>query len=130
LIFGEPNLLKQLFLNLFVNALEAMNSGGELEIRLGTKETLGGILVAEVTDSGKGIPEDILTQIFDPFFSTKPGGSGLGLSICRSIADAHRASIRARNNANRRGATFTVEFPAGERSPSAVAAAAGRSKAT
>jgi signal transduction histidine kinase len=122
LIFGEANLLKQLFLNLFVNALEAMEPGGELEVRLDTRETLrSSILVAEVTDSGTSIPEDILTKIFDPFFSTKPGGSGLGLSICRSIADAHRASIHARNNGNRKGATFEVEFPVMEGVPSEIA---------
>ena len=118
LILGEANLLRQLFLNLFVNALEAMEPGGELEIRLDARKTLRRrILVAEVTDSGTGVPEDILPQIFDAFFSTKPGGSGLGLSICRSIADAHRASIRARNDVNRKGATFAVEFPVIQRSP-------------
>jgi signal transduction histidine kinase len=112
LILGELNLLKQLFLNLFGNALDAMEPGGELGVRLGTRENLGSrILVVEVTDTGMSIPEGILPQIFDPFFSTKPGGSGLGLSICRSIADAHRASLRARNNSNGRGATFTIEFP-------------------
>ena len=118
LILGEANLLRQLFLNLFVNALEAMEPGGELEIRLDARKTLRRlILVAEVTDSGTGVPEDILPQIFDAFFSTKPGGSGLGLSICRSIADAHRASIRARNDVNRKGATFAVEFTVIQRPP-------------
>jgi signal transduction histidine kinase len=113
---AEPNLLKQLFLNLFVNAIEAMEPGGELEIRLGTRDSPGTCrLIAEIADDGAGIPEDLLTQIFEPFVSTKPGGSGLGLAICRSIADAHRASLRARNNPNRKGAIFTVEFPVVER---------------
>ena len=118
LIFGAPNLLKQLFLNLFMNAIDAMEPGGELRIRVVTRETSGGSsLVVEVTDSGTGIPHHIVGQIFDPFFSSKPGGSGLGLAICRSIADAHRARIRARNNVDRKGATFSVEFPVGDLAP-------------
>jgi signal transduction histidine kinase len=113
LILGESNLVKQLFLNLFMNAIEAMSAGGELSIRLWTRQTLGSSgIVAEVTNNGSEIPEDVLTQIFEPFFSTKPGGSGLGLAICRNIADAHRATIRVRNNARPKGVTFTVEFPA------------------
>ena len=131
LILGEANLLRQLFLNLFVNALEAMEPGGELEIRLDARKTLRRrILVAEVTDSGTGVPEDILPQIFDAFFSTKPGGSGLGLSICRSITDAHRASIRARNDVNRKGATFAVEFPVIQRPPPEMPDALEQWKAT
>jgi signal transduction histidine kinase len=131
LIFGEANLLKQLFLNLFVNALDAMDPGGKLEIRLSRRETLGNtILVAEVTDNGTSIPEGNLTQIFDPFFSTKPGGSGLGLSICRNIADTHRASIRARNNGDSQGATFTVEFPAVDLKASEMPNPLGQSRAS
>lgn len=118
LIMGAPDLLKQLFLNLFMNAIDAIGAGGELTIRLWTRETSGGArLVVEVVDSGSGIPEDAASRIFDPFYSTKPGGSGLGLAICRSITDAHRATILARNNANRKGATFTVEFPVGDLAP-------------
>jgi signal transduction histidine kinase len=119
LIFGEPNLLKQLSLNLFMNAIDAMEPGGELRIRLATRETsgTGSSVVVDVMDSGTGIPDHIVSQIFDPFFSSKPGGSGLGLAICRSIADAHRARIRARNNVDGQGATFTVEFPVGDQGP-------------
>jgi signal transduction histidine kinase len=54
----------------------------------------------------------MLSKIFDPFVTTKPKGSGLGLSICRGIADAHHATIYARNNATGRGAAVIVEFPA------------------
>jgi signal transduction histidine kinase len=112
LILGESNLLKQLFLNLFMNAIEAMEAGGELGVRLRRRQILGTSgMVAEVTNNGTQIPEDIVAQIFEPFFSTKPGGSGLGLAICRNIADAHRATIRVRNNASPKGVTFIVEFP-------------------
>ena len=68
-------------------------------------------MLVEVTDTGTGIPEEVFEKIFDPFVSTKARGSGLGLAICRGIADAHRARIRARNNIERPGCTFTIEFP-------------------
>src|SRR5205085_5421284 len=68
-------------------------------------------ITAEVTNSGMDISENIINQIFEPFFSTKPGGSGLGLAICRNIADAHRATIRVRNNIAPQGVTFIIEFP-------------------
>ena len=68
-------------------------------------------LLVEVSDTGPGIPEDLLPRIFNPFVTTKARGSGLGLAICSSIADAHRATLRARNNTGRSGSTFTVEFP-------------------
>jgi len=112
LIAGDPAQLKQLFLNIFVNALEAMNGGGELAVRLLTRVSdQGAVVVAELEDTGQGIPEGMLTKIFDPFVTTKSRGSGLGLSICRGIADAHNATIYARNNATGIGATVVVEFP-------------------
>lgn len=112
LVYGQRNQLKQLFLNLFRNALDAMRNGGELTIRLTTRELFGrGTLTAEIKDTGVGIPPDVLGRIFDPFVTTKARGSGLGLSICRGIADAHRATIRAENNGGGPGATLTVEFP-------------------
>jgi signal transduction histidine kinase len=117
LIVGDINLLKQMFLNLCLNAIEAMEPGGEMRIRVSTRQALGGhrLVVFEVADTGSGIPDKIVREIFDPFFSTKAGGSGLGLAICRSIADAHGATILARNNSTPSGATFTVEFRAGDR---------------
>lgn len=110
-VAGDPAQLKQLFLNLFMNALEAMEPAGELTIRLTSGEsTSAPSLLVEVSDTGTGIPEEIIGKVFDPFVTTKPRGSGLGLAICRGIADAHRATIRVENNANRRGTTVTIEF--------------------
>src|SRR5215510_623920 len=109
---GDHGLLKQLFLNLGMNAIDAMEIGGELRICLRTVQTLGtGTIVAEVTNSGDWITDDVIGQIFEPFFTTKPNGSGLGLAICRNIADAHRARISARNSMEPKGVSFTVEFP-------------------
>jgi len=104
--------LKQLFLNLFLNAIQAMGSGGRLTIRIARKETADSPrVVVEVSDTGPGIPESIRANIFEPFFTTKTRGSGLGLAICRSIVDAHQGSIRAEHNSQRSGATIVVEFP-------------------
>lgn len=110
-VAGDPAQLKQLFLNLFMNALEAMEPAGELTIRLASGEsTSAPSLLVEVSDTGTGIPEEMIGKVFDPFVTTKPRGSGLGLAICRGIADAHRATIRVENNANRRGTTVIIEF--------------------
>src|SRR5262245_5014019 len=111
-ILGNVAQLEQLFLNLCLNAMEAMTGGGELTVRVSelTDGMLGAVLV-EVADTGVGIPDDLLARIFTPFTTTKRRGSGLGLAICRAIADAHRARIAVRSNNGQRGSTFTVEFP-------------------
>ena len=105
--------LKQLFLNLLLNAIEAMGSGGQIAIQVSRRDRQGSNwIVVEVSDSGPGIPESVRTSIFDPFFTTKARGSGLGLAICRGITDAHRGTIRADNRADRPGTIIVVEFPA------------------
>lgn len=111
-IVGNVSQLEQLFLNLCLNALEAMAPEGELTLRVADLSEGGGTtLLVEVSDTGTGIPEDLLAKIFDPFVSSKARGSGLGLAICRAVADAHHARLTARNNEGRPGSTFTVEFP-------------------
>jgi PAS domain S-box-containing protein len=113
LISGDSDQLKQLFLNLLVNAVEAMPSGGQLQVRvMGRKGIAAQAVVVEIEDSGIGINPNLLTKIFDPFVTTKERGSGLGLSICRGIADAHRAAIYAMNSPRGRGAVIVIEFPA------------------
>ena len=109
-IHGNLALLEQLFLNLCLNALDAMDHGGELTVRVGHAADGDNVIVA-VSDTGPGIADDVLARIFDPFVSTKTRGSGLGLAICRSIVDTHHARLTARNNAGGPGSTFTVEFP-------------------
>jgi signal transduction histidine kinase len=111
-ILGNASGLEQLFLNLCLNAIEAMEPGGELTARVADLSEGGGsTLLVEIADTGSGIPEELLATIFNPFVTTKPRGSGLGLAICRSITDAHHARLSARNNVGRRGSTFTIEFP-------------------
>lgn len=112
LVAIDPAQAKQLFLNLFLNAIEAMNPGGLLTVRLSRVYRQGTSWIqATVSDTGPGIPESIRTKIFEPFFSTKARGSGLGLAICRSIADAHKGTLRAENRAQGIGTNVLVEFP-------------------
>src|SRR5205814_1509834 len=106
-IAGDADQLKQLFLNVLVNAIEAMTSGGQLLVRVASRRTMGTQVVGvEVEDSGPGIAPHLMTRIFDPFVTTKERGSGLGLSICRGIADTHRATIYAMNSPKGRGAVI------------------------
>jgi PAS domain S-box-containing protein len=113
IVAGDLPQLKQLFLNLFINSLESMASDGELTVRVSHRSTFAQRTVfVEIQDTGTGIPAAMLTKIFDPFVTTKQRGSGLGLSISRGIADAHRASIQARNRPSHSGALILIEFPA------------------
>jgi PAS domain S-box-containing protein len=112
LVSIDPAQAKQLFLNLFLNAIEAMTPGGQLTVTVARLERQDQpwIRVA-ISDTGPGIPDAIRAKIFDPFFTTKTTGSGLGLAICRSIVDAHRGTIRAESVAPGVGTTILVEFP-------------------
>lgn len=115
LVTIEESQLKQLFLNIFQNALEAMGQGGELSIRVARTQPAGAsLIVIEISDTGPGMPDSVKGHIFEPFFTTKATGSGLGLAICRSIVDAHRGSIRAENNRVQTGTTVVVELPAAD----------------
>jgi signal transduction histidine kinase len=110
LILGDPAQLKQLLLNVLINALEAINREGRIGIRLAHLESTQQLLV-EIADSGPGVPEELLSKMFEAFITTKPEGSGLGLAICRTIADAHHAAIRAENNTSGPGMKIILEFP-------------------
>ncbi|MBF0203747.1 MAG: two-component sensor histidine kinase, partial [Desulfamplus sp.] len=105
-----PSELNQVFLNLIINAAQAMENGGKLEI-LGRSEN--GNITLEFADTGVGIPEAIMNKIFDPFFSTKPvgDGTGLGLSISyKIITEKHKGSISVRSKINE-GSVFTIVIP-------------------
>ena len=122
-VLGNSPQLEQLFLNLCLNAFEAMDSGGELTVRVADLSQGGGsTLLVEVSDTGCGIPDDMIEQIFNPFVTTKARGTGLGLAISRAIADAHKAILRARNHTGRPGCTFTIEFPVPSAKPAGLPA--------
>lgn len=109
-IMADRVQLQQVVLNLFVNAIEAMKeSEGPREITV-TAQPRGEQVQVSVSDLGGGLPEHDATKIFDAFFTTKREGTGMGLSISRSIVAAHGGHLSARNNAER-GATFELTLP-------------------
>jgi PAS domain S-box-containing protein len=107
---ANQNALRQIFLNLITNAVQAMPSGGELRLRTAPLED--GRIQLEFSDTGVGIPPEDLNSIFNPFFTTKaPGqGTGLGLSVVHSVVQRYGGEIRVRSQVNQ-GSTFTIEFP-------------------
>jgi two-component system sensor kinase FixL len=112
-VSGDPVQLQQVLLNLVVNACDAMAGCDTSQRRLVIRtriENGGSTVVVSVTDPGTGIPEEKIEQIFEPFFSTKEKGMGIGLSVCRTIIAAHRGKLWAANNLDR-GATFYVNLP-------------------
>ncbi len=104
--------LQQVLLNLVVNACEAMGATDPTSRQLGVSTILrdNGIVNIEVTDHGSGVPRDAMDRLFEPFYTTKENGLGLGLSISRSIVASHGGRLWARNNPDH-GATFVVELP-------------------
>lgn len=107
-VVGDSAQLQQLLLNLSLNALEAMPGGGALEITL-TQE--GPHIVVTVSDTGPGIDKSVLEKLFTPFLTTKPNGVGLGLGICRRIAESHGGSLSGSNRIPH-GAQFRLTLPA------------------
>jgi len=112
----DKNQMHQAFLNLFLNAIQAMPNGGELKIEAsptiiksadGSKQNFIKIVVS---DTGRGIPPQILSKIFDPFFTTKPKGIGLGLSITYQIIKKHGGTIKVESQWEK-GASFVINLP-------------------
>jgi signal transduction histidine kinase len=111
---GDQAQLEQVFLNLIMNAIEAMSASanGVLDIKSSVSEA-GDVLVT-VADSGPGVAVEDLDRMFDPFFTTKPEGLGMGLSICRSIVETHGGRLWATRGD--RGLVFHVFLPVARRS--------------
>jgi signal transduction histidine kinase len=117
---GSPGQLKQVLLNLLLNAIQATAPGGTVtvrgEVRPGKvrahefREVEGRLAVVAVEDEGSGIPEGALSRVFEPFFTTKLEGTGLGLAISRGIAEAHGGHLTAENRSGG-GARFTLTLP-------------------
>jgi PAS domain S-box-containing protein len=109
---GDRIQLQQVLLNLISNSLEAMEECSDsLELLIRTRRSdSAGMILVEVTDSGCGIPVENMEKLFGHFFTSKPDGLGMGLSISRSIVEAHGGRLEARNNSGR-GATFYFTLP-------------------
>jgi two-component system nitrogen regulation sensor histidine kinase NtrY len=106
-LLGHYDPLRRAFANLLRNASEAMDGHGQIDIAV-TGD--GGSLVVTVADHGPGIPEELRPRVFEPYFTTKNDGTGLGLALVRQTLEAHRATVRAEETPGG-GATFTIVFP-------------------
>lgn len=135
LIQGDRVQLQQVILNLIINAVEAMSGVGEgsRKLLIGTRKDASGRVIVAVQDSGPGLSLESVERLFESFYTTKPGGMGMGLSICRSIVEAHGGRIWATPNAGP-GITMQFSLPtddqptASERVSRDVAAALGENE--
>jgi signal transduction histidine kinase len=120
-VLGNANQLEQVLLNLMMNAGDAMESGGTVTVA--TRLVQGSKAMIQVSDTGGGIPPEVVSRVFDPFFTTKPvgKGTGLGLSVSYGIVKEHKGDITVRSKVGE-GTTFTIVIPAV--APAAVAAPA------
>ena len=124
-VLANGNQIQQVLLNLLINARQAMPNGGQLLIKL-EHDPAAQTVDLVVRDSGSGIPADKLPHIFDPFFTTKSGpdesgkgGTGLGLSSCRSIVESHRGRIRVESTVGR-GTAFIIKLPVAKKPPTVI----------
>ncbi len=112
-IMGDPEFLRSVFNNLFINALQAMESGGgRLSIKI-SPDSDGKYVNFEISDTGNGIPAENLSKIFEPYFSTKETGTGLGLAIVHKIVEIHNGTIEVESKEGG-GTKFTVKLPRAE----------------
>jgi PAS domain S-box-containing protein len=114
-VAGDRVQVQQVALNLVLNAVEAMNSAdaGPRQLLIGTEQRQGGGVLVSVRDSGPGIDPEHVERVFEAFYSTKSGGVGMGLSICRSIINAHGGRLWA-DKSEPRGAVFQFTLPGAE----------------
>ncbi len=106
-VFGSKDQLEAVFMNLALNAQAAMEGGGKLTIQTYTENDQA---VIEFVDTGVGIPQEDIDRIFDPFFSTKATGTGLGLFVCYSVVEGHHGTIEVESKVGK-GTRFTIHLP-------------------
>jgi two-component system, LuxR family, sensor kinase FixL len=112
-IYADRQQLRQVLLNLFTNAVDAMPGGGRLVPRVRSGELAGRpAVVVEVTDTGTGIPPELIPRVSEPFFTTKPEGkgTGLGLAICRRIVKQHQGTMEVESRPGE-GTTVRIALP-------------------
>jgi len=103
----DADMLKQAILNLFINAVQAIGAGGELMVRTGRE---GNFAQIQISDTGKGITAERLAHIFEPYQSSRPNGTGLGLATAKKIIDAHNGTITVVSEPGK-GTAFTISLP-------------------
>jgi signal transduction histidine kinase len=106
-IQADANMLYQSFLNVFINAMQAMPGGGTIYVEISADDN---IVTINFDDEGRGIDDSVMEKIWDPFFTTKEMGTGLGLGIVKNIIESHGGSIQILNR-DPAGARVTVELP-------------------
>jgi signal transduction histidine kinase len=122
-VAADPDQLQQVFINLINNSLDAMPDGGRLQVRT-AREGLNDLI--ELTDSGEGIKDEQLDMIFEPMFTTKPGGgTGLGLTVVKQIINEHNGSVEVESEPSRR-TTFRIRLPIDAADEARVTAAAAQ----
>ena len=109
-LMADRNLLVQLFINLLINAFDAIEEEGTIEIKTRSWENGSSFIEIELSDTGSGISREHIDRIFDPFFTTKERGTGLGLSIVGTIVKAHNGLIDVRSSPGE-GTTFIIRLP-------------------
>ena len=107
-IKGDSERLSQVFMNLFLNAIQAMPNGGTLSIESNVRSLT--YICVEVCDTGRGVPEDKLDKIFDPFFTSKEEGAGMGLAVAYRIVKEHGGEINVDSEIGK-GTEFRVWLP-------------------
>lgn len=105
----DPDRINQVLLNLYLNAIDSMDAGGRLAIRIPNSEQKHNTEI-KIMDDGTGISQEDLAHIFDPYFTTKATGTGLGLAIVHNIVDAHGGKVMVESHPGR-GTTFTIRLP-------------------
>jgi signal transduction histidine kinase len=103
----DADMLKQVILNLFINAQQAMNEGGEIIIRTDRREKE---VIIQISDTGRGIPPNVLPHIFDTYYTSRPQGSGLGLPTAKKIVELHGGTIQVDSKSGK-GTSFTIKLP-------------------
>lgn len=116
-VLGDPDQLKEVLVNLIINAMEAMGEGGSVNITEedGVMEPYGRVSILRVTDNGPGLPNNVRAHLFEPFVSTKEDGTGLGLAISKRIVEEHGGWLHATSETGR-GTTFVIGLPRMENS--------------
>jgi signal transduction histidine kinase len=109
---GDDAQLQQVFMNLLLNALEAMGANGTLAVSTEISPGADGarVLKIKIQDTGMGIAPENLARLFEPFFTTKKNGTGLGLAICQRVAVEHRGAIEVQSEPGK-GSTFSISLP-------------------
>jgi PAS domain S-box-containing protein len=103
----DPQMMKRVLTNLVLNAVQAMPKGGKLMIRVSKS---GETVIISVRDTGRGIPDEVLPKLFNPLFTTKAKGVGLGLAVCKRVVEAHGGTISVKSKPSK-GSEFTLRIP-------------------